>query len=622
MAGSPASGTERIRFGIYTVDVRAGEITKHGTRIRLQDRPLQILLILLSRAGEVVTREELRQKLWPEGTFVDFDRGISSAINKLRTALGDTAADPKFVETVGRKGYRFIYPLTEFGAGEDASAPETAPSTPTRASRKKWLLMAIGVLAILSTAATAIYLGQRTPITRVRSIAVLPLRNLSNTPDEEFFSEGLTEELITKLASLPGLQVISSGSTMRYKATQKSAQEIAKELRVDGIVQGSVLRVGDKVRITVQLVQADTDRYLWASSYEREQSDILDLQNQVTREIAENIRLRLDPDERERLRSAKLVDPEAYNDYLRGLSYWKRRRLEDLQTAAEYFQRAIQRDPQYAQAYAGVADCYVLIASYSYYPPQDDIAKAREAALKALQLNDRLAEAHTSLALIYENYDWNWAAAEEEYKKAIALDPNYATAHHWYGEFLGYMGRFDESKAEYARALRLDPFSLIIQADYAVSLYYAKQYDASIAEFEAVKNVDPNFPRAHVVADVYLQQGHFNKALAEALTDVPGDHPWQLGRLINIYAHMGKRSKAQELMKQLQADYRKQELNPSPLIIASIALGENDKAISWLERAYQEHVTIITWLKVEPIFDPLRKDPRFQSLLKKVELDQ
>ncbi|HEU5402830.1 MAG TPA: winged helix-turn-helix domain-containing protein [Terriglobales bacterium] len=614
--------SKQIRFGVYTVDVRAGEISKYGTRIRVQDRPFQILLILLSHIGEVVTREELREQLWPDGTFVDFDRGISSAVNKLRSALGDTAVNPKFIETVGRRGYRFIYPAMEVEPGGVANSPvvEPLPRATPASSRTWWVLAVLAAVLVGAIVSSLFLVFRQRPAAQVRSIAILPLKNLSNSADEEFFSEGLTDELITKLASLPGLRVISWDSVKQYKATQKSLPEIAKELQVNGLVQGSVLRVGNRVRITVQLVDPSSNRYLWARSYEREERDIIDLQNDVTREIAENIQLSLNAGDRERLQNARTIDPEAHDDYLKGLSYWNKRTEPDLQTASKFFELAIKRDSGYAQAYAGLADCYALLASYSIHPPHENIAKARAAALRALQLDDRVAEAHTSLALIYENYDWNWTEAEREYRRAIELDPNYATAHHWYGEFLAYIGRFGESEREYASARRLDPFSLIIQADYAVSLLYARRYQESLAAFKAVQAVDPNFPRAHMIENVYAQMGRFDEAIADASADVQEDRLWQEGRFAMYAAGTGQLPQARRQLNQLEATYRGKRLNPGPLIASLIALGEDEKAIVWLERARDDHYTIITWLKVDPTFDPLRQNSRFQALLESVGL--
>ncbi len=625
MAEPPIPVSKQIRFGVYTVDVRAGEISKYGTRIRVQDRPLQILLMLLSQPGEVVTREELRQQLWPDGTFVDFDRGISSAMNKLRSALGDTAANPKFIETVGRRGYRFIYPLTQLDAEQDTVPPAAGtPATPVAVpSKRNWLVVTLAAVLIIGLGIATAYFGsQQTSTAQIRSIAVLPLKNLSSSTDEEFFSEGLSDELSTKLASLPGLRVISRGSVMQYKDTGKSLPEIAKELHVDGLVQGSVLRFGDRVRITVQLVEASSGRYLWAASYEREQRDVIDLQNEVTRQIADNIRLNLNPVDRERLKIARAVDPQAHDDYLRGRAYLKKRTPADMSAAAQYFEKAINRDPGYAPAYAGLADADALLAAYILAPPKENVEKARAAALKAIELDDRLAEAHTSLALIYQNYDWNWKEAEREYQRAIALDPNYATAHHWYAEFLGYMGRFDESAAEYTRALQLDPFSLIIRTDYAVSLYYARKYDASIAEFLAVQAVDPGFPRARIVADVYAQQGRFDEAITEARKELPENDLWAKARLARFYALAGQQRRAKQLLLRLEQAYRFNQMNPTLLIPGLIALGNHEKAIAMLDKAYQEHYTTITWLKVEPLYDPLRNDPRFRALLKRVALAQ
>jgi TolB-like protein/DNA-binding winged helix-turn-helix (wHTH) protein/Tfp pilus assembly protein PilF len=614
---------QQIRFGVYKVDVRAGEITKHDTRIRLQDRPFQILVALLNHPGEVVTREELRQQLWADGTFVDFDHSISSAINKLRTALGDTAANPKFIDTVGRRGYRFIYPIEtiETPAKTPAPIPSPAPIVPiARAQHLRsipWLWIAVALAVVIGAGAAYRLLAPPTDAP-IRSIAVLPLKNLSNSADEEFFSEGLTDELITKLASLEGIRVISRTSVMHYKDTQKTLPEIARELHVDGVIEGSVLRVGDRVRITVQLVEGASDRHLWASSYEREERDILNLQNEVTRQIADNIKLTLNPDARKRLETSKNIDPQALENYLRGRYYWNKRSVPDLRTAVTYFEKAISIEPRYAKAYAGLADSYALVAAYTLEPPRDNVEKARTAALEALLLDPQLAETHTSLALIYQNYDWNWQQAEAEYREAIALDQNYATAHHWYAELLSDLGRFDESRAEYARARQLDPLSLIIRVDDAVGLYYAHDYEAALKEFRAVQAIDPNYPRAHLISSVLAEQGRFEEAIADAEKMPNETGIWKQATLANLYARAGRKADAQQIFTYLEDYFHRQpQLNPAPMVFACIGMGFNNEAIVWLQKAHRLRSTIMTTLQVDPSFDPLRSDPRFQDLLRR-----
>ncbi len=609
-----------FHFGVYTLNVSAGELLKHGTRIKLQELPFQLLTTLVERQGEVVTREELRQRLWPDSTFVDFDHNISSAINKLRNALNDSATHPHYVETVGRRGYRFIYPVTT-GTPTTASMlrfPKLAPAY------RRIALLAIPVLAGLAiTIAYTLRESARSGGSKtIRSIAVLPLQNLSSEREQEYFSEGLTDELITRLASLEGLRVISRTSAMQYRNSHKPLPFIARELNVDAVVEGSVLHSGGRVRISARLVDA-TDSEIWAKSYERDHRDILDLQNEVTRDIAENIRLKINPADQQRLAVSHPVDPEAYEAYLQGRFYLAKRRPADVRTAALHFERAISRDSKYARAYAGLADSYILLTTYSLAPPQEIIAKARQTALKALEMEEGLAEAHTSLA-VAAAYGWDWQGAEKEYRRAIQSDPNYGTAHHWYAELLAYHGRFDEAFAEIERARQLDPLSLIIASDRAEILYLSRGYERAIEQCRKVLEVDPNFPQAHyLLVFSYAQQGRFAEALADIGTWRNSDEtPWSLMLGAYINGRSGQQEKARQALQKLEQLNRRRPIDPGSILIAHVGMGNKEAAFSWFEKAYTARSAALSSLKVNPIYDPLRDDPRFRDLLRRAGLAQ
>ena len=619
----------KFQFGVFEVDVQAREIRKHGIRLKLQDCPFKLLVFLMERQREVVTRDEIRQLLWPDGTFVDFDHSISSAVNKIRTALSDSAAHPRYIETVGRHGYRFIYPVTRVAPDSPwVSEPTQQPAR----DRKKWtahVLIWTTALAIILSAATFLSRQGRTQPPKIRSIAVFPLKNLSNDPQEDYFSEGLTDELITRLASLEGLRVISRMSTMQYRNPHKSLPEIAKELHVDAILEGSVLRSGEKVRITAQLVDASRDKHIWAHSYERDQRDILTLQNEVTRDIAQNIALKLEPADERRLAIVNPVDPEAHEAYLRGRYYYARRRVADLKTAAEFFERAIKRDPEYALAYAGLSECYALLGGYSLSPQDAFIPKARAAATKALSLDPSLSQAHEALAVIAQNYDYDWKLAETEYRRAIELDPKNATAHHWYAEFLSYHGRFNEAFAEIDHARQLDPFSLILLTDRAVILYYARRYDESVKQFQEVLARDAEFPRASMLLQVYVEQGRFDQALHlfdHEIATIPSDvglsahQAYVWGTRAFIYGRAGRRVEAMQCLDKLQHSKGIEKLDPFAMLPAYLGIGDRDKAFATLERAYAQHSTALTSLKVNPVYDSLRSDPRFAELLRRMKL--
>jgi len=608
------------QFGAFTVDVNAAELRKHGIRIKLQDLPFQVLLALIRRPGDLVSREELRKRLWPDGTFVDFDHGISSAVNKLRAALSDSARHPHYIETVGRRGYRFLYPVKQV-----ATAVPSIPVTISSSQRRTQILAAALAVVLLASLTTFIWVRQSASQTRqIRSIAVLPLKNLSNDSEEEYFSQGLTDELIARLASLQGLRVISRTSTMQYKDSTKSLPEIAKELNVDAVVEGSVLKAGTRVRITAQLIEASNDRHIWAESYERDQRDVLSLQNEVTRDIATKIKLNVDPEARRRLATARPVDPIAHEEYLQGRYFWSKRTSSDFEQAIRHFEASIAHDPAYAPAYAGLADCYALLGGYSITPQNQMIPQARSAALKALELDPDLAEAHTSLALIAQNYDWDWTTAGKEYRRAIELDPNYSTAHQWYAEHLGYLGRFEEAEAEFQRARELDPLSPVVGTDYGVMLYYARKYDKSIKQLRAVLARNPEFARAHVIILPYVEKGMYLEAAAEVVKMEPQyPSPWGAGNLAYIYGRAGLTEKAKAENRRLLAEMRagtRDQIDPGPEIYAAIGLGDKERAFAGFKTALAQHSNVLTYLKVNPAFDPLRRDPRFTELMRRVGL--
>jgi TolB-like protein/DNA-binding winged helix-turn-helix (wHTH) protein/Tfp pilus assembly protein PilF len=610
------------RFGTFQLDVQSGELRRSGVKVRLPGQSFQVLVRLLERPGEVVTREELRQLLWPANTFVDFDEGLNAAVKKLRAALGDSAENPRFVETLPRRGYRFLCPVIPVSAPPDPMLAVVPPAKPwRRRSGPRWV--AALLLAAVSVSAAVLWLRRPVAAAPIRSLAVLPLRNLSNDPQEEYFSEGLTDELVTRLASLPGLRVISFTSAMQYKDTREPLPQIARELNVDAVVEGTVLRSGGRVRITAQLIEAASDRHLWVHSYEREARDILALQNEVTRDIADNIQLSLDPASRERLAGAPAVDPEAHEDYLRGRYAWSRRTPADMRSAIQDFEQAVALDPGYARAYAGLADSYAMLGAYLIAPQDQLIPQARANALKALEIDERLPEAHTSLAVIAQNYDWDWQTAEREYRRAIQLDPNYATAHQWYAEFLALQGRFDEAFTEIERARQLDPLSLPIAADRGAILYYARQYDRSIEQFRAVLERDPEFARAHMVVYACVERGAFAEALAEIdKWKREQDRPWNLVMQAYVYARSGRREQAERALSELEQMNRRRQLDPSILIGAYIALDRKDEALAQLQRAYREHNPSLTSLKVSPFYDSLRSDSRFQELLRQMNMAQ
>jgi len=627
-----------LRFGVFELDVRAGELRKHGLRVRLQEQPFQILSILLERSGEVVTREELQRRLWPADTFVDFDHGLNKAINKIREALGDSASSPRFVETVARRGYRFIaevraadaapvrspeLPIRPLAAAEAAESPDVKLAPWHRLQPLAWKTSVI-VLFVLtaSLAAWALHFRDR-PFAVIRSLAVLPLESLSSDASQDYFADGMTDELISDLGQLSALRVISRTSVMVYKRARKPLREIARELNVDAVVEGTVFRSGDQVRITAQLIEAASDKHLWSQSYEGEVRDTLALQSKVAKAIAEQVRINLNPQEQATLKSIKVVKPEAYESYLKGRYFWNKRTADGLKVALAYFNQSIEEDPTFARAYSGLADTYALLGDWEYavMSPAEALPKAKAAAIKALELDSTLGEAHNSLAFSLDVFDWNLDSAGKEFRRAIELNPGYATAHQWYASHLIVLGRNAEAISEMRKAESLDPLSLIMGADLAEFLVISHSYDESIRESRKTIEMDPNFALAHnQLGQAYLQKHMLDDATAELLKAVQlsGNSPTCMANLARAYVASGRRSEAVALLNDLKRRSNSSYSHASEIAAVYTALADTDQAMSWLQRGYEERFNPSVLLR--PGFDPLRADPRFQDLLHRIGL--
>jgi TolB-like protein/Tfp pilus assembly protein PilF len=567
--GGPRSTDTSVRFGAFELDKLAGELRKNGTGIRLQEQPLQILRLLLESPGKLISREELRQKIWPSDTFVDFDHGINNAIKRLREALGDTADTPHFIETFPRRGYRFVGRIEQ-------------------------------------------------EIPKFRTLAVLPLENLSRDPEQEYFADGLSEALITTLAKIGELRVVSRTSSMLYKGVRKPLREIARELEVDTIVEGTVLRAGLRVRITAQLIDAHNETHLWAESYERDLSDVLALQAEVTQAIAREIQVKVTPQEQARLAQVHPVDPDAYEAYLKGRYYWNRRSREGHVKAIQYFQQAIIDDPAYATAYSGLADAMSIISLWGLASPKQGCAKAKELALKALELDNSLAEAHTSLAWASAHYDYDRATAEKEFERALELNPRYVTAHHWFGMVLGIMGRHEEAYTELKRALRLDPQWSNLHFGLAFVYWCGERYDQAIESCQKALALDASSVQALVWLGVSLvAKGMFQPAITtlQSAVELSQRAPIPVACLGEAYAMVGNSDEAQNLLGELTA-----QQHVSAYFVSRIyaALGKADEALQWLEAGYKEHGEWMPLLTVDPRFYELRSDSHFQDLVRRI----
>ena len=643
------SRSRRIRFGVFEVDVCAGELRKDGLKVKLQEQPFEVLAMLLEHPGEVVMREELRHKLWPGDTFVDFDVGLNTAIKKLRHALKDSAETPRFVETLPRRGYRFIAPTNETSdeSSRDSAIPcaglflksrrvgapcgqataEPAFLGARRGWRKPWII-AVALIALLAGFVLDVgrlrkrLVGGLAP-DPIQSIAVLPLENLSGDASQEYFVDGVTDALTTELAQIRALRVVSRTSVMRYEGTKKPLPEIARELNVDAVVEGAVVRSGERVRLTAQLIDARTDRHLWAESYERDLRDILALQSEVARAIANKIRVQLTPQEQTHLAQARLVNTEAYTAYLKGRYFWSQRTEEKLWKAIDYFEDAIKKDANFAPAYSGLADSYGLFgfSQYAALPANEAERRAEAAARKALELDDTLAEAHTALGAIQHRSKWNWVEAEREFRRAIELNPNYSPAYQFYALCLSSMGRQQEALAAIRRALELEPASPIINAAAARQLIFARQYDLAIEQLQRALELEPNFMVAHVrLGLAYEQKGMYEDAVAELdkARTLSKENPLVIAALGHAYALSGNRRRAQELLADLKRLSKKRYVSGYDMAVIYSGLREPDQAFAWLEKAYQDREGSLVYLKVEPWLDPIRSDPRFQDLIRRM----
>ena len=630
----------RFCFGVFELDLRAGELRKRGLRVRLQQQPVQVLAMLLEHAGQVVGREELQKKLWPADTFVDFDHGLNKAINKIREALGDSAESPRFVETVARRGYRFI---ADVRIAEGASVPSTELATqlapaPDNRDRQDvgplamltrllqlhaWKISGFVLIALLASLAAWRVHGGNRPSTVIRSLAVLPLESLSSDASQDYFADGMTDELISDLGQISALRVISRTSMMAYKHTRKSLPQIARELNVDAVVEGTVLRSGDQVRITAQLIEGSTDRHVWSQSYQGELRDTLALQNDVARAIADQIRINVNPQEQAALRNVTVVNPVAYESYLKGRYFWNKRTADGLKVALAYFNEAIDEDSKYAQAYSGVADTYALLGDWQYavMTAKEALPKAKAAAMKAVELDTGLGEAHNSLAFCLDGFDWDLESAGKEFRRAIELNPGYATAHHWYAWHLALLHQYDQAIEEMRKAENVDPLSLVINSDLAELLALAHFNDESIRQSRKTIEMDPNFGLAHNhLGQAYLQK-HMNvEAVAELQQAVKLSEgsPTSVANLARAYVASGKRNEAVELLGELKKRSTPGQSFASEISVIYASLGDMDQAMSWLEKGYEERFN--PGVLIRPGFDPLRSDPRFENLVRRVGL--
>ena len=620
---APASTSEVLQFGLFELDMQQAELRKRGVRIKLQEQPLKVLHLLLQNRGEIVTREQLRTNIWPANTFVEFDHGLYSAMARLREALGDSSENPRFIETVARRGYRFIAPVTSPGT---LAVSVSEPTVTKRPPRSRRLVVSVFAGLLAGAVLLGIVLGfnlansrdwlRRRSNPQVRSLAVLPLQNLSGDPTQEYFADGMTEELITELAELGSVRVISRTSVMQYKGAQKPLRQIANELGVDAILEGSVQRSGKHVRVTAQLIDAATDQHLWARTYDRELGDVLRLQSDMAASIAHEIRVEINGNARPIAAQASRVDPEEQDLYLRGRYHLGKGSEDEINKGIEYFRQGIEHSPQDARNYAALADSYLALSDY-YVSPAAALELGKQAAMKALQLDDNLAETHVSLGAIRFLYDWDWTGAEKEFTQAVKLNPNSSDAHLWRGVFLAQMGRSDEGIAEIKLAESLDPLSLAVHVNAGWVYYLARRDEQAVQEWRKILDIDPHFTVTHAsIWIAYLKQAEMGTVLSSPSS---GDaDALQLAAITGRQAVSGNRAGAERLLSRLDSISKRHYVCTYEMATAHAILGNKDKALDWLSRGLKERSACMPDLKVDPRLDSLRSDPRFEDFLRRV----
>jgi len=594
--GKPSAFFRRRGFlvGDWQVFPEENRLVGPAGERRIEPKQMDLLVYLAERSGRVVTSEEIFERVWARAFVADV--ALKRTVSALRRALDDDARKPRYIRTIHKRGYQMVEGVVSLDA---RSTPETATPSTTQ-----------------TEAATA----------PIRSIAVLPLDDLGGDPDQIFFADGMTDLLISNLARIKALKVISRTSAMHYRGLGKPVTVAARELGVEAVVEGAVLRADNRVRVTARLVDAVRDNLLWAGTYERELGDVLALQSEVAREIVAHIAVELTPQEHARLEDAgRRIDPEVYEAYLKGRYFWHRRTSETVQQGLGCFEEAVRLDPSYAPAHAGIADSYIVDGGrYLDVSPSVAYSKARAAAQRAIELEETLAEAHTSLAAVLTDCDWEWGGADREYRRSIELNPNYATAHSWYAEHLSRMGRHDEAVEKAQRALELDPVSIFSSMLVAWILYFARRYDDAIRQAEKTLELDADYATAlRIVGWAYEERGRFEEAIAVhrkacQLTDNRPNFTAQLGR---AYAVAGRSFEARRVLSDLTKAAESGYVSALDIAIIYTALGNPARAFEWLERAFDERSDHLPYLGVNPRLDPLREDPRFHDLLRRMGLD-
>jgi TolB-like protein/DNA-binding winged helix-turn-helix (wHTH) protein/Tfp pilus assembly protein PilF len=614
-------------FGEFQLDPANKTLLRKGIRVPLTPKVFDTLTFLVERSGQLIEKEEFVRQLWPQ-TFVE-DAALAENISRLRRALGD-ADSQRIIATVPKRGYRFIASVSRMNTADGVEATAPGPAKPAAWHRLGLAVLAVAMLLV--SGVTYFYfrptrVSSPPPAGPIRSLAVLPLENLSRDPEQEYFADGMTDELITQLAKIGALRVISRTSVMRFKSTRKPLAEITRELNVDAVVEGTVARSAERVRVTAQVIQANPEKHVWAESYDRPVGDVMVLQGELASKIAQAIRIKLTPQEQSRFAGARPVNGEAYEAFLKGRYFWSKRTEAGTQKAIEYFHQATEKDPNYAAAFTGLADSYISLALsealQESLPPKEAFPKAKAAVDRALEIDHALAEAHASLGHIKFQYDRDWSGAEKEFQLAIELNPNFANAHQWYALSLMWRGRLDEALNQIKLARELDPLSLVINANLGFILSGAHQYDQAIEQLRKTLEMDPNFAYAHYrLGQIDVLKGMNAEAVPELEKAIAlsGGSPRATAELGLSYARMGRRSDTLRLLSDLKERSKLRYVSPFDLAVIYGGLGDKGRTLECLEKAYDERSTSLNLLKLSPAFVAVRSDPRFTQLVRRIGL--
>ncbi|HKS76620.1 MAG TPA: winged helix-turn-helix domain-containing protein [Terriglobales bacterium] len=645
---APNASSSTIRFGAFEADLRSGELRKDGAKVKLEGQPFQVLTALLARPGQLVTREELQKGLWPDETFVDFEQGINAAVKRLRVALEDSADQPRFVETLPRRGYRFIAHIengaqpassstqeSQLGSTLAAAVSQETPAAQSPLMRRATAARRPILIAVAATLAFVVLFfglnpgGWRDRLLgrlaqgEITSIAVLPLENLTGDPEQQYFVDGMTESLITELGKISALRVISRTSAMAFKDSKKPLPEIARQLGVDAVLEGAVARNGDRVRVTARVMHLSQERTLWAQSYERDLREISALQSEIVLVVADEIKVKVLNQEQARLTRARPVNPRAYEEFLRGRYLQAKMNPEDMRKALVYFQHALQIDPSYAPAYIGIVDAYTIGGGFQLgVSLKEGVAKMKEAAQKAVALDDTTAAAHYALAKV-KYYEWDLPGAEREFQRALELNPGDAQVRRHYGHYLIAVRRHADSIREMQHALALDPLSPLLTTEVGWTYYYARQFPAAIEQSRKALEMERDYPYAQLLlAESYWLQGQFEEAMRSGW---PGPYqPEGNRRAKEIYQRAGVQAVRQWVVEEREKGIAR----GGPLAARTLnhlaaeyaELGDKERAFACLEKAYQERDPWLPMDMAAPRFDPLRSDPRFHNLLRRIGL--